>query len=209
MTSGNRGADERPTVGIIGAGRAGTALARTARRAGRAVRMTNSRGPESLRPVVEAVGEEVSAATRDEVVGCDIVVVAVPWASVPSALSGINWQGKTVIDATNALLFPDLTPAPLEGRTSSEVVAELVPGAGLVKAGSTLSAELLGQDPVEAMGRRVMFVSGDDEAAKQLVMALFDEAGFFPIDLGGLAGGGRLQQFGGPLSGLNLVRRAA
>jgi predicted dinucleotide-binding enzyme len=56
--------------------------------------------------------------------------------------------GRTVVDGTNPLLFPDLTPAPLGGRTSSEIVAGLVPGALLVKAGSHLSAGLLGQDPV-------------------------------------------------------------
>lgn len=209
MTTGGGGASARPSVGIIGAGHAGTALARTARRAGRAVRMANSRGPESLRLVVQALGDGVSAATRDEAASCALVVLAVPWASVPSAVSGFDWKGKTVVDATNALLFPELKPAPLDGRTSSEVVAELVSGADLIKAGSTLSADLLGQDPADAMGRRVMFISGDDEMPKQLVIDLFDQAGFFPVDLGGLATGGRMQQFGGPLSGLNLVRRPA
>jgi predicted dinucleotide-binding enzyme len=209
MTARDAAGGRGPAIGILGAGHAGTAWARTALRAGRQVVMANHHGPETLRSVVEAIGEGVSAGTRDEAVGCAIVVLAVPWAAIPSAVSGVTWEGKTVVDGTNALLFPELTPAPLDGRTSSEVVAKLVPGALLVKAGSTLSAELMGRDPVDVTGRRVMFVSSDHDAAKQAVIDLFDAAGFYPIDLGGLVAGGGMQQLGGPLSGHDLVRRPA
>jgi predicted dinucleotide-binding enzyme len=57
-----------------------------------------------------------------------------------------------------------------------------------------------------APGRRVLFVSGDDGAAKSEVAELFETAGFTPIDLGGLATGGRLQARGGPFAGRNLVQ---
>jgi predicted dinucleotide-binding enzyme len=105
-----------------------------------------------------------------------------------------------VIDATNAF------NADLGGRTSSEIVADLVPGAWLVKTANTLGAKVLGADPHEAGGRRVIFLSGDDAAAKAAVAELFDAAGFFPIDLGDLVTGGRMQQVGGPLPSHNLVR---
>jgi 8-hydroxy-5-deazaflavin:NADPH oxidoreductase len=85
-------------------------------------------------------------------------------------------------------------------------VAELVPGARLVKAGNTLAAEVLGADPRDGGGRRVLFLSGDDGSAKKAVEALFESAGFFTIDLGDLVAGGRMQQFGGPLAGQDLVR---
>ena len=85
-------------------------------------------------------------------------------------------------------------------------MAELVHGAWLVKAANTLGADVLGADPDEAGGRRVLFVSGDHEPAKAAVMELFDAAGFFPVDLGDLVTGGAMQQFGGPLAGHNLVR---
>jgi predicted dinucleotide-binding enzyme len=75
-----------------------------------------------------------------------------------------------------------------------------------VKAANTLGAGLLGSDPHEAGGRRVLFLSGDDGAAKAVVADLFGGAGFFPVDLGDLATGGRVQQAGGPLAGVNLVR---
>jgi 8-hydroxy-5-deazaflavin:NADPH oxidoreductase len=207
VTSRHFATDQDSTVGIIGAGRAGSALARTALRAFRQVIIANSRGPRSLYSVVEALGGRVSAGTRNQAADCGIVMLAVPWTAVSSAVSGLSWDGKTVVDATNALLFPDLKPAPLDGRTSSELVAELVPDALLVKAGNTFSAEVLARNPVDHSGRRVMFVSGDHESAKQAVTDLFQTAGFYPIDLGGLVAGGRLQQFGGPLSGQNLVRR--
>jgi predicted dinucleotide-binding enzyme len=96
--------------------------------------------------------------------------------------------------------------ANLGGRSSSDIVAELVEGARVVKAANTLFADLLGSDPQEAGGRRVLFLSGDDGAAKAEVADLFEGAGFFPIDLGELGTGGRMQQAGGPLAGVNLVR---
>ena len=172
--------------------------------------MANSRGPESLSEVVAAVGEGVSAGTIDEAAASPMVVIAVPWASVPAAVGGLDWNGKIAIDATNAFVSPDtpeMRPAELDGRSSSEIVAELVAGARVVKAANTLPAELLGADPRNAGGRRVLFLSGDDGAAKAEVAELFEAAGFFPIDLGDLAAGGRLQQVGGgPLAGLTLVQ---
>jgi predicted dinucleotide-binding enzyme len=194
------------TIGIIGAGHIGQAFARVARRAGRDVVIANSRGPESLAPVVAALGEGASAGTVDDAAASAMVVLGVPWAGVPAAVSGLSWGGQIVIDATNAFLLPAMEPADLGGRTSSEIVAELVAGARVVKAGNTVAAELLGADPQDAGGRRVVFLSGDEAAAKADVAALFDAAGFVPIDLGELGAGGRLQQPGGSFSGLNLVR---
>ena len=120
---------------------------------------------------------------------------------------GAGLGGKIVVDATNAYSLPDFKPAELDGRSSSEIVAELVTGARVVKAANTLAAELLGADPHDAGGSRVLFLSGDDGAAKAAVAELLEAAGFFPVDLGDLDTGGRLQQVGGgPLPGLNLVR---
>jgi predicted dinucleotide-binding enzyme len=189
------------SVGIIGAGRIGQAMAQTALRAGRRVVIANSRGPESLTSVVEALGDGVSAATVKEAAAADIVVLAVMWQDVPQAVQGLGWDGRIVIDPTN-----DFDPSDLDGRTSSEVVAELVAPARLVKAANTLVAAVLGSDPDEAGGQRVIFLSGDDGDAKSEVVALFKDAGFFVIDLGGLREGGRMQQVGAPLAGHNLIR---
>jgi predicted dinucleotide-binding enzyme len=195
------------TIGIIGAGHIGQAFAGLARRAGRHVVIANSRGPESLSPVVAALGDGVSAGSVHEAAVSPIVAIAVPWTSIPAAVAGLAWNGRIVVDATNAFLLPDMKPAELGGRTSSEIVAQLVPGARVVKAANTIGAELLGADPHDAGGRRVLFLSGDDPAAKAEVAELFEAAGFFSIDLGDLATGGRMQQAtDGPLAGHNLVK---
>jgi predicted dinucleotide-binding enzyme len=193
-------------IGIIGSGRLGQALARTARRAGRPVLIANSRGPESLASVVDALGAGITAGTARDAARCSIVALAVPWASVHDALAGLSWSGEIVIDTTNAVLIPSLEPLPLGGLTSTEIVAQLASGARVVKAANTLAADVLGADPREAGGRRVLFVSGDDAEAKGAVGELFDAAGFYPIDIGDLVTGGALQQAGGPLAGHNLVR---
>jgi 8-hydroxy-5-deazaflavin:NADPH oxidoreductase len=189
------------SVGIIGAGRLGQAMARTAVRAGRRVVIANSRGPESLASVVSALGDGVSAGTVDEVASAGIVVVAVPWDRVPEAVHGLEWNGQVVVDATNDWAADDL-----QGRTSSELVADLVPGARVVKAGNTLGADVLGSDPQGAGGRRVIFISGDDADAKADVVSLFQDAGFAAIDLGGLATGGAMQQIHHPLASVNLIQ---
>jgi predicted dinucleotide-binding enzyme len=189
------------SVGIIGAGRIGQAMAKIARRAGRQVVIANSRGPESLTGVVQDVGDGVSAGTVKDAAAADIVVLAVMWPDVPRAVEGLEWEGRILIDPTN-----DFDPSDLDGRTSSEVVADLVAPARVVKAGNTLAAAVLGSDPHEAGGQRVMFLSGDDADAKSDAGGLFEDAGFFVVDLGGLREGGQMQQAGAPLAGHNLIR---
>jgi predicted dinucleotide-binding enzyme len=189
------------SVGIIGAGRIGHAMAHIALRAGRQVVIANSRGPESLSSVVAELGDGVTAGTVKDAAAADMVVLAVMWPDVPQAVEGLQWEGRIVIDPTN-----DFDPGDLHGRTSSELVADLVAPARVVKAANTFEAAVLGSDPHEAGGQRVIFVSGDDAEAKSDIVALFEDAGFFAIDLGGLREGGQMQQLGGPLAGHNLIR---
>jgi len=189
------------SVGIIGAGRIGKAMAQIASRAGRQVVIANRHGPQSLAPVVHELGDGVSAGTVPEATAADIVVLAVMWPDVPRAVEGLDWEGRIVIDPTN-----DFDPSDLNGRTSSEVVADLVAPAPVVKTANILGAQVLASDPHQADGQRVMFQSGDDADAKTAVRALLEDAGFFVLDLGGLREGGRMQQLGGPLAGQNLIR---
>jgi hypothetical protein len=188
-------------VGIIGAGHIGQVMARIALRAGREVVISNSRGPESLSQLVQELGGGVSAGTVEDAAAAEIVVVAVMWSDVPQAVEGLEWSGRIVIDPTN-----DFDPTDLDGRTSSEIVAGLVAPARVVKAGNTVGAAVLGSDSHQAGGQRVIFMSGDDAEAKSEVVPLFEGAGFFVVDLGGLREGGRLQQVGGPLNGVDLIR---
>jgi predicted dinucleotide-binding enzyme len=191
------------SVGIIGAGRIAQAMARIARRAGRPVVIAHNGAPESLAPIVQELGDGVSAGTVTEAVGADIVVIAVMWPDVPQAVEGLEWEGRIVIDPTN-----DFDPRDLNGRTSSEVVADLVAPARVVKTANIFAAELLASDPRQAGGQRVMFLSGDNADANAAVRRMFEDAGFFVIDLGGLREGGQMHQFGAPLAGQNLIRLA-
>ena len=195
-------------VGFIGAGGIGQALAGHVAKAGNEVLVSNSRGPESLAGVVTQLGGLTRAGTRQEAAQADVVVLAVQWPQVPAALSGLPpWGGRILVDATNPVIDPGFRLADLNGRTSSEIVASLAPGARVVKAGNTLVRAMLAADPRQAGGRRVLFMSGDDATAKADVGGILEKAGFATIDLGGLASGGRLQQFpGGPLPTLNLIK---
>ena len=195
-------------IGIIGAGGIGQAFARQLQKAGYDVIISNSRGPESLSSLVRELGIGVRAGTVKEAAASEIVMLAVPWRHLRDALAGLPpWKGQIVIDMTNPIGPPEFKVADLGGRTSSEVVADLVLGARLVKACNTLPPPLLGADPRECGGRRVTFISGDDLSAKSKFSHILETIGFAPVDLGGLISGGRMQQFpGGPLPALNLIR---
>jgi 8-hydroxy-5-deazaflavin:NADPH oxidoreductase len=196
------------SIGIIGAGNIGLAVAKTLSRAGIAATIANSRGPNSLKESVGALGPTIKAGTREQAASADIVLIAVNWSKLPAAVAGLPaWGGRIVIDANNPIEAPLFKPVDLHGRISSEVVADLVSGARLVKAFNHLRADVLASDPRADGGRRVLFYSGDDSAAKTEVGALIDRLGFAGIDLGPLAIGGKLAQFpGGPLPNQNLVR---
>jgi 8-hydroxy-5-deazaflavin:NADPH oxidoreductase len=196
------------TIGVIGAGGIGQAFAGQVVRAGYDVILSNSRAPDSLAEVVARLGPRAKAATRLEAAQADVVVIAVRWEQLPAALGDLPpWRGRIVVDTTNAVLQPGFRAADLNGSTSSEVVASMVPGARVVKIANTLLRAVLAANPNEAGGHRVLFMSGDDEAAKKDVAAIVEKAGFATIDLGGLASGGKMQQFpGSALATLNLIK---
>jgi predicted dinucleotide-binding enzyme len=136
------------------------------------------------------------------------VVLAVQWQQLDAALTGLPpWNGRILVDTTNPILMPDFRMADLGSRSSSEVVASKTPGARIVKTANNFTPELLASDPEQAGGHRVLFMSGDDAAAKTAVTGVLQKAGFAVVDLGSLSVGSRLQQFqGGPLPGLNLIK---
>ena len=195
------------TIGIIGSGAIGTAFARTLARSGIEATISNSRGPDSLKELVRELGPSIKAGTREEAARADIVFVAVNWTKLPAALAGLpEWSGRILIDANNPIEAPLFKPVDLNGRVSSEVVADLAPGSRVVKAFNHLRAEVLAGDPRSDGGRRVLFYSGNDSAAKAEVAALIERIGFVGIDLGSLTVGGKLAQFpGGPLPNQNLI----
>lgn len=198
------------TIGIIGAGAIGSAFAKALAARGIEAVISNSRGPESLQQLARELGPSIKAGTREQAAAQDIVLVAVNWSKLPAALSDLpDFEGRIVIDANNPIEAPLFKPVPLDGRLSTEIFAEMVPGARVVKAFNHLQPQLLSGGPAAEGGRRVLFYSGDDRAARATVGMLIERLDFFGIDLGPLAVGAGLTQFpGGPLPALNLVRFA-
>jgi predicted dinucleotide-binding enzyme len=178
-------------IGIIGAGNIGGTTARLFVDAGHEVAISNSRGPETLRPLVEELGPSARAATPSEAARFgEVVLLAIPLKDY-TALPADDLRGKVVIDAMNYYPNRDGHYALLDAgeQASSEMVAAALQGARLVKAFNTIWSEHLktqGKKDAPVDARRVIFVSGDDAAAKRVVSALIEEIGFGPYDLGSL-----------------------
>lgn len=195
------------TYSIIGAGAIGSALASQFVRAQIAVQLTSRSDAQALGSVARKLGPNVAAVPVDEALQADTVFLAVPFGAVADVVAGAGpWGKRIVVDCTNAIELPAFTPMDLGGTPSSAINAEHVRDARLVKAFNTVPAAVLATPARVDGGRRVIFLSGDEGDAKIEVARLIERFGFAPIDLGTLSGGGRLQQFGGPLSGLNLIR---
>lgn len=188
-------------IGIIGAGAAGTAIARYAVAAGHQVVMA-SRGQEKLAAVVSELGGSARAVSAEEACEAEMIVLAFPWTAREEVLGrGYDWAGKLVVDAINP--YADMTRLILEdlGETgSSEIISSLIPGARLVKAFNSITMACFAAGPTRGDATRVLLVSSDDVDAKQAVMDLIESFGFAAIDLGGLKEGGRRQQAGKPLA---------
>jgi predicted dinucleotide-binding enzyme len=177
---------------IIGFGKIGHALAKAFARNGIEVSVATTRDPESFAADAVAIGPKVLPRTLAEAVKADIIILAVRFGAHPDVAKALpTWQGKTIIDVTNAYGVP---PEELGGQPSSKFVAQAFTGAKLVKGFNHLGAAVLDQDPAVHGGRRVVFLASDDDAAAEEIGALAENLGFAPIKLGGLSEGGLLVQ---------------
>ena len=188
---------------IIGSGNVGTAIARQSARVAIPVSIANTRGPETILPLTAELGEVVTATSLEEALSADVLFLALPFIAVEAlARSRSDWAGKIIIDQTNAY---GVAPETLAGRLSSDIVAQALPGASVVKAFNQLPAGVLARDPSQEGGRRVVFVSSNDEKAASTVKALAERLGFSPILVGRIDEGGRLLHIPGPLVLHNLI----
>ncbi|WP_308420759.1 NADPH-dependent F420 reductase [Dyella caseinilytica] len=173
---------------IVGFGAVGQALARMFARKGIEVAVASRHPPEALAPQANAIGPTVIPKTLNDALEADIVMLAVLYEQHREvAKAQASWKGKIVIDVMNTL-------DDLGGVPSSSVVAQALPGAQLVKAFNHLPARVLAEDPAINGGRRVVFLSGDDESATATVAALVEKLGYAPVNLGKIAEGGQLVQ---------------
>ena len=173
---------------IIGSGNIGAALARAFAQKNIEVAIANSRGVETLVPLTKELGPGVLPRSVQDASGAEMIFLAVPFPAHQEVAKQLDdWQGKIVVDVTNAL---HVAPETLEGRLSSEVVAQAFVGARLVKAFNHLPAAQLGTNPAVAGQRQVVFVSSNDADASAKVAAVVTALGFAPVELGKLAEGG-------------------
>jgi predicted dinucleotide-binding enzyme len=177
---------------IIGFGNIGHALAIAFARKGIEVSVATTRDPESFAADAAAIGPTILPKTLADAVNADIIFLAVRFEAHPDVAKALpSWQGKTIIDVTNAYGVP---PEELGGQPSSRFVAQAFAGARLVKGFNHLLAGVLDQDPAVHGGKRVVFLAGDDDSAADAVGVLVENLGFAPIKLGGLSEGGLLVQ---------------
>ena len=177
---------------IIGFGKIGQALAKAFARSGIEVSVATTRPPESFAPDAAAIGPEIIPTTLAEAVKADVIFLAVHFQSHPDVAKALpNWQGKTIVDVTNAYGVP---LEQLGGQPSAKLVAQAFTGGKLVKGFNHLGAAILAQDPAKHGGRRVVFLAGDDDGAATEIGELAKNLGFSPINLGRLSEGGLLVQ---------------
>jgi 8-hydroxy-5-deazaflavin:NADPH oxidoreductase len=186
------------TIGLIGAGRIGSQIARLAVAHGYRVVMSNSRGPETLAGLIEEFGPNSRAATPVEAAKAgDIVVVTIPLKNIQS-VPVEPLAGKTVIDTNNYYprrdgRIPELDD---ESTTTSELLQAHLPKSRVVKAFNHIYAADLTAH-AQAAGtpnRRALVIVGDDPDAKVQVTGLLDAFGFDTVDAGPLKEGWRIQR---------------
>lgn len=186
-------------IGIIGAGNIGGNAAKLFAKAGHEIAIANSRSPETLADLIEEIGANAKAVTAEEAADFgEIVFVSIPLGKI-SKLPTDGFDGKIVIDTNN--YYPDrdgqIAELDSDEKTSSELLAEHLKGAKIVKAFNTIWFEHLrtqGNTELPIEQRRVIFVAGDDKEAKKTVANLIEEIGFAAYDTGSLREGGKNQQ---------------
>jgi predicted dinucleotide-binding enzyme len=184
---------EQAKVGILGSGDVGKALARGFIDLGHQVKI-GSRDPQKLREFASSAGERASAGTFEEAARFgDLLILATLGVGTEHAIQMAgpeNFARKVVIDATNPLDFSGGMPPKLfVGHTDSlgERVQRWLPGARVVKAFNTVGNPFM-VNPQFAGGPPDMFLCGNDDDAKKLVIQVCRHFGWGSIDIGGIEG---------------------
>jgi 8-hydroxy-5-deazaflavin:NADPH oxidoreductase len=183
-------------IGLIGAGNIGAILARKLAAAGHAIRIANSRGPDSLRALAQATGAQAVRA-HEATQGVDVVVLSIPFGRLPGLRELVAAVPADVPVADTSNYFPvrDGAIAAVDGGQVESLWVAGQLGRPVTKAWNNVLAVVLDRQglPAGAPGRLALSVAGDDDAAKKLVMSLVEDTGFDAIDAGLLAESWRQQ----------------
>ena len=186
------------TIGIIGAGHIGSALARAFSGLGYDVVISNSRGPETLTGLVAELGPKVTAATAEEAAAAaDIAVVTVPL----KALKDVPVEplaGKIVLDTNNYYFERDGHFDALDRgeTTTSQLLQDHLPTSKVVKAFNHLYASDINADglPAGDPDRRALGTASDVPEAVEFVTGVYDALGFDTVSAGPLSESWRLER---------------
>ncbi|WP_409264112.1 NADPH-dependent F420 reductase [Microbacterium aquimaris] len=186
------------TVGIIGAGNIGGALARAFSGLGYDVVIANSRGPETLQELVDEVGPAVRAATASDAAAAgDFAVVTVPLKAIGD-LPARPLAGKIVLDTNNYYFERDGHVEPLDRgqTTTSEMVQRRLPESKVVKAFNHIMSTQINTDgtPAGTADRRALGTASDHDDAIALVTEIYDRLGFDTVNVGPLSESWRLER---------------
>jgi len=186
------------TIGIIGSGHIGSAVARAAVAAGYDVLISNSRGPETLNHLVYELGSRAHAVDPAQAASDgDIVLVAIPLGKIRQ-LPVDALAGKVVMDANNYYPQRDGRIAALDdnSKTTSELLQDLLRDSRVVKAFNSIYAKEITEHglPAGHGDRRALPIAGDDEAAKHLVASFLDAIGYDAYDVGPLSESWRVER---------------
>lgn len=179
------------TLGIIGSGNIGSAVARLAVAADMNVVIANSRGPESLQDLVAELGPLAKAGTVEEAVNAgDAVVLSIPLMAVKNLPEGLL-AGKLVLDTSNYYPSRDGRIQELDDSTvtTSEMVRDQLGADQYVKVFNNITAAHIPAlaRPEGAADRSALPIAGDDAAAKSEAAAIIGQLGFDTVDAGTLA----------------------
>jgi 8-hydroxy-5-deazaflavin:NADPH oxidoreductase len=172
-------------VGIIGAGNIGANLARQWSRRGHDILLSYKRDTNQLEALASELGTRWGE-PKDAAAHGEAVLLATPWSVLDDLADRVDLAKTIVIDATNPFIARGLVPLPA-GTSAGAINAKRFSGATLVKAFNTYTARFQAAVGNGDHGHPVaLFLSGEDAHAKQITQVLVHDAGFEPVDLGGL-----------------------